>query len=588
MPRSSGGRSLILVDELAHTNVPGSRHPKRYHDVEELLDAGIDVYTTVNIQHIESLNDVVAQITRVRVREIVPDCDPRPRRRHRAGRPDARRPDPAPEGRQGLRPQAGRAGAQALLLAGQSDGAARAGAAPHRRARRRAAARADAGARHPGAVGGGRAHSRLRQRGSALCGARALRQAPGRSPARAVDRAVARDAGAACSSARRRGIASPRPCGWPSGSTARPSRSPPRRGASPTTSSASRSKNNVTHIIIGKSTRSRWFEILHGSVVHDLVRRAGNISVHVIAGEELGGAGRRERQRWRRTPRRPFDPLPYVVALLAVAAALGVSLLLRPLLGIENVDLDLPDGDRRHRRPLRACGRRCWPASPRRSATTSSSCRRSTPSPSPIRPMSRPSCCSRCSSVVVSNLAARGRTQTVAAHERVRSVESLYAFSRKLAGVGTLDDVLWATALSDRLDAQGARRAAAAGERLDRASRPAIRPRTRSTRPDLAAAKWAWEKNRPAGRDSDTLPGAKWLFLPMRTGRGADRHRRHRQRRAGPAAARRAAAAARCADRPGRAGDRARASRRGHRPGQARSPRRTGCARRCSPRSRTT
>src|SRR5581483_1661081 len=56
--------SLILVDELAHTNIPGSRHPKRYQDVEELLDAGIDVYTTVNVQHIESLNDVVAQITR--------------------------------------------------------------------------------------------------------------------------------------------------------------------------------------------------------------------------------------------------------------------------------------------------------------------------------------------------------------------------------------------------------------------------------------------------------------------------------------------------------------------------------------------
>ena len=64
---------LVLVDELAHTNAPGSRHPKRYLDVEELLSRGIDVYTTVNIQHIESLNDVVAQITRVRVRETVPD-----------------------------------------------------------------------------------------------------------------------------------------------------------------------------------------------------------------------------------------------------------------------------------------------------------------------------------------------------------------------------------------------------------------------------------------------------------------------------------------------------------------------------------
>src|SRR5215471_4906970 len=64
---------LALVDELAHTNAPGSRHPKRYLDVEELLSHGIDVYTAVNIQHIESLNDVVAQITHVRVRETVPD-----------------------------------------------------------------------------------------------------------------------------------------------------------------------------------------------------------------------------------------------------------------------------------------------------------------------------------------------------------------------------------------------------------------------------------------------------------------------------------------------------------------------------------
>src|SRR6516225_2042349 len=64
---------IALVDELAHTNAQGSRHPKRYLDVQEILASGIDVYTTVNIQHIESLNDVVAQITHVRVRETVPD-----------------------------------------------------------------------------------------------------------------------------------------------------------------------------------------------------------------------------------------------------------------------------------------------------------------------------------------------------------------------------------------------------------------------------------------------------------------------------------------------------------------------------------
>jgi two-component system sensor histidine kinase KdpD len=65
--------TLALVDELAHTNAPGSRHPKRYQDVEDLLDAEIDVYTTLNIQHLESLNDVVAQITGVIVRETIPD-----------------------------------------------------------------------------------------------------------------------------------------------------------------------------------------------------------------------------------------------------------------------------------------------------------------------------------------------------------------------------------------------------------------------------------------------------------------------------------------------------------------------------------
>ena len=65
--------ALILVDELAHSNAPGSRHPKRWQDVEELLDAGIDVFTTMNVQHLESLNDVVGGITGIRVAETVPD-----------------------------------------------------------------------------------------------------------------------------------------------------------------------------------------------------------------------------------------------------------------------------------------------------------------------------------------------------------------------------------------------------------------------------------------------------------------------------------------------------------------------------------
>src|SRR5258706_4269286 len=65
--------TIALVDELAHTNAPGARHTKRWQEVMELLDAGTDVYTTVNVQHIESLNDVVAKVTGVVVRETVPD-----------------------------------------------------------------------------------------------------------------------------------------------------------------------------------------------------------------------------------------------------------------------------------------------------------------------------------------------------------------------------------------------------------------------------------------------------------------------------------------------------------------------------------
>ena len=64
---------MCLVDELAHSNVAGSRHPKRYQDVLDILDAGISVMTAVNIQHLETLNDLVSRVTGVRVRETVPD-----------------------------------------------------------------------------------------------------------------------------------------------------------------------------------------------------------------------------------------------------------------------------------------------------------------------------------------------------------------------------------------------------------------------------------------------------------------------------------------------------------------------------------
>ena len=132
-PRSRAGPTLILVDELAHANAPGSRHPKRWQDVDELLAAGIDVYTTLNVQHLESLNDVVGGITGIRVLETVPDTF------FDTADEIVLVDMPADEllarlkaGKVYCRTQAERAAAQ-LLPQGQPDRAARDRAAPHRR-----------------------------------------------------------------------------------------------------------------------------------------------------------------------------------------------------------------------------------------------------------------------------------------------------------------------------------------------------------------------------------------------------------------------------------------------------------------------
>jgi two-component system sensor histidine kinase KdpD len=108
----------------------------------------------------------------------------------------------------------------------------------------------------------------------------------------------------------------------------------------------------------------------------------------------------------------------------------------------------------------------------------------------------------------------------MAAIDRARTTEALYAFSRKLAGVGTLDDVLWATAYQTALMLK-VRVVLLLSENGSIAVRAGYPPEDTLDDADLAAARWAWEHNRSAGRGSDTLPGAKRLFLPMRTGRGA-------------------------------------------------------------------
>jgi len=510
---------IVLVDELAHTNAEGSRHPKRYLDVEELMSHGIDVYTTVNIQHIESLNDVVAQITHVRVRETVPDTV--------FDRADAVElvdltPDDLiqrlKEGKVYVPKQAERALEHFFSPANLT--------ALRELALRRTAERVDeqllsemqahaiqgpwaAGERimvaiseDPRCAGLVRYAKRLADR---LHGPWVALYVEGRRALQLSEEERDRIADTLRLAEALGGEAITLPAGGG------------RRIADDVIDYAQ--ANNVTQIIIGKSERTRWFEILHGSVVHDLVRRSGNISVHVIAGDTIAGQPIPKKSTRPAEREEAFDPRPYGAALAAVALALGLAELISVWIGGNTSALIFLTA-------IVAVAVR-FGLLPSLLASVASSLVFDFFFLPPIYSFTKADPQNFTAfgffilvAIIVSGVAARGRTQAAATLDRARTTESLYAFSRKLAGAGTLDDVLWATAYQTALMLK-VRVVLLLPERGSIAVKAGYPPEDILDEADIAAAKWAWENNRVAGRGSDTLPGAKRLFLPMRTGRGA-------------------------------------------------------------------
>jgi two-component system, OmpR family, sensor histidine kinase KdpD len=508
---------IALVDELAHTNVEGGRHPKRYLDVEELLNSGIDVYTTVNIQHIESLNDVVAQITHVRVRETVPDAV--------FDRADAvELVDLTPEdliqrlkeGKVYVPRQAERALEHFFSPANLT--------ALRELALRRTAERVDeqlltemqahaiqgpwpAGERvlvciseDPRAAGLVRYAKRLADR---LHGPWVALYVEGRRSVQLSEEERDRVADTLRLAEALGGEAVTLPAG--------------NRIAEDVIRYAQ--SNNATQIVIGKSTRTRWFEILHGSVVHDLVRRSGNISVHVIAGDTIAGEPIPKKSVSPAEREGAADPGPYIATIGAPALALACAEVINQYLGIENVDLVFLTAI-----IVVAARFGLWPSL--LASVISSLCYNFFFLP-PIYTFTITDPTNIAAfifftlvAILVSNIAARSRTLAIAALERARTTESLYSFSRKLAGTGTLDDVLWATAYQTALMLK-VRVVLLLPENGTIAVRAGYPPEDILDDADLAAAKWAWQNDRAAGRGSDTLPGAKRLFLPMHTGRGA-------------------------------------------------------------------
>ncbi len=507
---------IALVDELAHTNAPGSRHPKRYLDVEELLSQGIDVYTAVNIQHIESLNDVVAQITHVRVRETVPDSvfD-----RAAAIELIDLTPDDLiqrlKEGKVYVPKQAERA-LEHYFSPGNLT-------ALRELALRRTAERVDeqllthmqANAIAGPWAAGERILVCLSEDPRAAGLVRYTKRLADRLHAPWTALSIETRRSLQLNDEQRDRLADNLRLAESLGGEAVTIPGVGRRIADDVISFAQ--ANNVTQIIIGKSTRSWLFELTRGSVVHDLVRRAGNISVNVIAGDQLPSKDAKSSVQTAARPE-PFDPRPYLMALAFVAIGLGAAKLIQPIFGIENVDLVFLTAV-----VSVAVRFGLWPSM--FASVAASLCYNFFFLP-PVYTFTITDPTNVAAffffmliAILVSNVAARVRTQAVTATGRIRTTESLYAFSRKLAGTATLDDVLWATAYQIALMLK-VRVVLLLPEDEVLTVKAGYPPEDQLDKADLAAANWAWANDRTAGRGSDTLPGAKRLFLPMRTGRG--------------------------------------------------------------------
>ena len=518
--------ALALVDELAHTNMPGSRHVRRFQDVEDLLAAGIDVYTTVNIQHIESLNDVVAQITGIVVRETVPDsileqadkvqlidippedlikrlkegkvyvpgqAEQALRKFFRPGninalrelslRFTASRVDKALSAYMrehhidGPWPAAGRVmvcvssspfSAQLIRTASRL--------AAGMQAECLAVHIEKAGWRHAGDAERDRVARNLRL--AEELGAKSLSVESADLPAKMLE--IARD-------------------------------------------------NNVTAIVIGKPRRSRILDLIRGSVVDKLIHNSGNINIYVIQTDREPEYAAEAKIRTEPGEASP-NLVPYGASLLMVALITGLSYLVRNMVEFGSIALlyQLPV-------VLSAFWWGRWPA------YFTGICSVLTYDFLFIPPVYAFSVndirhlWSFLTFLIVAFVIG-GRTEylrfeAIDAKMREQNTRALFDFSREIAAVIDLDTIV----------RQLARRAASAlnrkitvllpdeTERLavrseaepqsDRAAEtgPVERKRSAMNEAELAVAVWAYEHRQIAGRSTETLPGVHNLYLPLAT-----------------------------------------------------------------------
>jgi two-component system, OmpR family, sensor histidine kinase KdpD len=496
---------LILVDELAHTNAEGSTHPKRWQDIDDLLAAGIDVYTTLNVQHLESLNDVVAQVTTVPVRETVPDqvfekAD------------EVELVDIAPddliermrEGRVYLPDQAFRA-LENFFKKGNL-------IALRELSLRKTAERVSLQALN------------YRQEHAIFevwPTSERLLVCVGPSPMSArLIRATRRMAA---------GLRAP----WIAlhvdlDSAAVPTSDDARRleqhtrlaeelGARVCTVSGEKfaetvlkfaRENNVTKIIVGKPLQSRLREWLRGAMVYDLIRECGTIDVYVISGDEevpeetrrVTSDGRRKR-------------LPYLWAAIGVMLATAISFVLAPHFELTNlvmiylavvvaISLRYGRGPSIFATVLSVAAFDLSFVPPRGTFAVADTQYLLTFAVMLL------------TGLVVSELAGRVNAQTNAARQRERNTAALYALTRELTNLPTREAVVHAARriVGEALNAdvwivvRDSDRRLVSGD-IDVDSSPPAK--------DQGVVQWVYDKRRPAGRGTDTLAGADACYLPL-------------------------------------------------------------------------
>ena len=500
----------ILVDELAHTNAPDSRHPKRWLDVEELLGAGVDVWTTLNIQHLESLADVVARITGVAVRETVPD-------RLLADAHEVILVDITPDELLERLAQGKVYVSDMAARARQNFFIPRNLIALRELALRRTAERVDdemvdllrqsaiegpwaTSERLLALVGPGSSGERLVRTAARLASGlnatwialyieRAIGESESAEGVKNVDQTLrlAEMLGAEVE----------------------------RRIADDMVGEALKvaREENITQILVGRSRATFPSRLWRPSLAAELVRRSPNIAVLVQIDEET------EPRPQRKKIERADLWLGVAAAVLLVAAAVGVGTLLErwlPPINFATIFL----------LPVLICAARfgLWPAivaallsflaedyffiDPRYSITISE--------PHEFITL----IVSLLVAGVTGMLASRLRNHSRTMRQRAQSAQSLFEFSRKVAGASELDDVLWSAATHAQKTLGINSVAFLILEGADLVIRASWPPIDQLDPGETIAARWALEKNEPAGWRTGTLPNVRFQFRPLATSRG--------------------------------------------------------------------